>query len=402
MKKIFNRAWSDKLTLAFAEINRRMRKGLAIVLIIAMLGSLLPRNTNLFTYAYDVSTEGIQSIDSETNSIEYATTTDEDYDISDVAIDEEIESLRTLDSKTFRRIDGMYVVAIYNTAIHFFDGEKYQEIDNTLLYDSSSNSYKNTSNQISVSLPCSLDETNGVSVSYGEFTIYWSPLNSSQSVINSYEKEKTSENELNLENISQSVSYSTVKSNVNLEYILSGMNVKENIVLTEYQKDFSMAFRYNVSGLTLEQNETGNWSFYDNYQTEVFVFGNLWMYDAAGEYTDEVALSVKEENNGIYIVSVMPNDNWLSHATYPVTIDPSLYSSTSNMSIQDTYVYSGTPNTSYTTSVPYLRISSTSSTYFYRALLQFTLGQENQFCSPYPIFKRNKNTRSYHWIISKY
>lgn len=372
MKKMFNRTVSNDFYLLISAIQKRTSKFVAILLVVFTIASAcLPRYQAL-EYTYGNVKETIPTDYSYPDYSKLGTTTDPDFDMSDVAIEKEISSLRTADSKTFRRVDGTYVVAVYDEVVHYMKDGKYEDIDNTLAYDAKTGGFRNKANLIEVSLPGVIDAEKAVSVTFGEVGVSWKLIDSSTAAIVPSAKENASDDRMSLNDISSKATYAGVKENVSLEYILSGMTVKESIILSRYQKSFAIRFQYELTGLILSQDDSGTWDFIDATGKAVFAFDPLWMSDANGEISENVWLTVKEIGTGTYEVTINADDEWLSKATYPVTIDPSLSSNITSMNVQDTYVYSGAPTTNYCTQT-YLRIAGTSSTLKYKTLIQFDL-----------------------------
>ncbi|MFA5130781.1 MAG: hypothetical protein WC477_07790, partial [Patescibacteria group bacterium] len=372
MKKQHNRSANNDYYLLVSSIQKRIAKFVAILLVICTIASAcLPRN-QVLGYTYDFANETASIDETSADYSKYGTTMSSDFDMSTVAIDKEIETLRTADSKTFRRVDGTYVVAVYDTVVHYKDNDVYKEVDNTLAYDSKSGSYRTNANQFSVGLPVAMSEDKFVSVTMGEVGIKWTLIGSSGEEITTSPRTEDTGDKLVLNDVSSKATYVGAKDNVDLEYIVNGMTVKENIILARYEKDFSIGFRYELTELSLSQDELGSWRFVDGEGKAIFTLDSLWMSDAKGEVSENVRLVVKEIGVSQYVLTITPDDEWLSNAAYPVTIDPSLSSATVSMTVEDAYVYSALPSSTYST-YSYLKLAGTSETAFYKSLLKFTL-----------------------------
>ncbi|MBN2837030.1 MAG: hypothetical protein JXR48_18905, partial [Candidatus Delongbacteria bacterium] len=103
----------------------------------------------------------------------------------------------------------------------------------------------------------------------------------------------------------------------------------------------------------------------------VFSFSQMYMFDAKGELSEDVSISVQQIKKDEYIITVNADEAWLKQASYPVTIDPSLSNATNTLTVEDTFVYEGT-TTDYS-NYQYIILSSASSTNLYRGLIQFLL-----------------------------
>ncbi|MCF7924241.1 MAG: hypothetical protein K9L64_03935 [Candidatus Izimaplasma sp.] len=216
----------------------------------------------------------------------YPTTTDPDFDSSLVDIDSEVISERTETSKTFRKIDGTYEIAIYDDAIHYFEDGEWLQVDNSLV--DNGDILENKANKFKVKLPKYLDDNKQIKLTMGDYSIDWNVLNITSSPIE-YEKTTITPNNIRkLSNINQSLMYSNVQPGVDIEYVLTGSQTKENIILNQYESDFSMTFEYKLKGLTLIQDEKGEILFVNDNNQIVFLFSDLIMYD--NEFNESLIL----------------------------------------------------------------------------------------------------------------
>lgn len=303
------------------------------------------------------------------NTIDYPTTTDTDFDISNINLSTEVISERTTDTKTFRRVDGTYVLAVYDSNVHYEDNGEWKEIDNSLMLDSETDSVMNKSNKFKIKFPNSIDDNKKFKLSLGDYEIDWS-LDSIEKANISYEvTESKAESMKDLDGINQSVLYEDIQGNVNLEYILNGTTLKENIVLEKYIEDFSISFTYNLKNLSIVEESAGNYVFVNEANEVVMSFDSLYMIDDNGDVSEDVQISVKKLKKGEYQVIVTPNDDFLSKATYPVKIDPSLTFDNGTSMIQDKYVWhTNSSNNNYLKVGLYDYFS-----YYYRSYMEFDL-----------------------------
>jgi len=71
------------------------------------------------------------------------------------------------------------------------------------------------------------------------------------------------------------------------------------------------------------------------------------MYDHNRNNSFDIKYHINELKKDCYQLTITPNNEWLEKAEYPVTIDPSLNSSTTSLSIHDTYISRQNPTQSY-------------------------------------------------------
>jgi len=328
--------------------------------------SVIPQNTKK-VYALDNSMfEDSEYVD---DTIDYPTTTDIDFDISSIDLSTEVVSERTADTKTFRRVDGTYVLAVYDSNVHYNDNGEWIEIDNSLTQDSETDSVMNKSNKFKIKFPNSIDDNKKFKLTLGDYEIDWS-VDSIEKTDISYEvAESTAESMKDLDGINQSVLYENIQTNVDLEYILNGTTLKENIVLEKYIENFSMSFTYNLKNLSLVEESDGNYVFVNESNEIVMSFDSLYMIDNNGDISEDVQIFVLELKKDEYQIVVTPNDDFLCNASYPVAIDPSLSFDNGTSMIQDKYVWhSNSSNNNYLKVGLYDYFS-----YYYRSYMEFDL-----------------------------
>ncbi len=336
MRKRLLSSKSDEFINALCFSMRKGRKFLVILLLVFLLGSsILPSNPNK---VYALEDTMINETPVEENMKEYITTEDENFDESMIDIISEVVSERTADSKTFKRVDGSYVLAQYNTNVHYKKNGKWIDIDNSLSTDSKNDYYENTANSFKIKFPKTLDNNKLIKMSMDKYEIEWSIKNIENSKLIGEENSKIQTNIKELNAINQKVTYDNIQKNVNLEYIINSNTIKENIILEKYIPNYNISFEYNVKNLTLDINKYGNYSFFNDEGIEVLAFDNLYMFDSIGNISNQVKIEVKEIAKNKYNVKISPNEEFLANAKYPVTIDPSVSSLSNDINIYDTYV----------------------------------------------------------------
>lgn len=342
MRKRLRSEIGNDFILGMARFNWKFRRVFAILGIIAMLGSLLPNIQK--TYAYPVSE--VDTTQPLPTPEDVLTTSDEDFDISNIELIGEEESLRTADSKTFQRVDGSYVIALYSQNVHYMKDGKWEDINNRLTFNDKTDEYSNIDNQFSIKFPKSLDENKSIKMTMNDYSISWSIIGITKSDIVTTNEEIKTNNMKELTGVTQSVQYLDVTSDVDVEYIINGSNIKENIIIDNYIKHFSMTFEYEVKNLTLVEKD-GNYSFINGDGDTVFDFASLFAVDQLGEVTEQISFSVTSVKKDIYQITVSLDNDWAAKASYPVTIDPSIKLSTTS-SIHDTYLKENIESSYYT------------------------------------------------------
>lgn len=155
------------------------------------------------------------------------------------------------------------------------------------------------------------------------------------------------------------VTYSSVYRATDLEYILTGDTVKENIIVNAPADTYTYVFRIRLSGLYPVLSETGEIRLLDEgTDEERYVMPAPFMYDADGDYSDDVSYRILEtEEAGQYLLAVVADENWFSERdrAFPVTIDPTIQTNV----LADTYIDQNNPGKNYN-SASRLKLSSDS------------------------------------------
>jgi len=167
------------------------------------------------------------------------------------------------------------------------------------------------------------------------------------------------------------VSFTDVRTNVDLSYETLTNGVKEDIIIKKPTPGNAFSFDVNTVGALPKQiaPDTFGTVFYDNTGAYVFHFAKPYAVDAKGARTDNVILRMnKAKNSTTFLATVVVNEKWLSDPkrVYPITIDPTITYSTSSQ------FAAGTLNRAFDTGSG----SSPNLTTYYQELAtdQFTLG----------------------------
>ena len=277
----------------------------------------------------------------------------------------EIIDMRTATDKYFRLDDGSYYVAHYNSDIHYLDDNGvWQDIDNSLAVNGSEITTSNAKIKLA-------KKTTG----NGEiFTIHDGnrklslALNGANKKIDGiitnneteFDDDTTQLQKMTtLDKISASVRYNDILENVDLEYIIKGANIKENIIVKERSSNYSYSFTLSLNNLVATLNERNEVIISDSSTSEVVYFiPTPIMWDANGVYSDDIAVTPTDNNNGKYTLTLTADSDWMNatERAYPITIDPPIYTSSSSSVLDlDFTTTSSSPSVSSTS----LYVSST-------------------------------------------
>lgn len=352
------------------------RRILSVVLCVFMVASSVIPQKNQIVFAQDYLSASESQEDKESIG-QVKSTSDADFDVSNVAIDFEDITKRTDNSKTFKKVDGTYVVAIYDNVVHYLQNGKFVDIDNTLRLNIEDDTLENQGNSFKVKMPNQLDANKEFRVDYDAYRISWTINDILRSKISYAEPSIKSDVSVELSRVKQNAIYYGIQENVDLEYLVQGQSIKENIILNKYMSDFSMSFNYTLKGLTLERNEQGQYVFVNEKNVEMFQFGSLYMVDSNGNESNNIQMNVTKTSDTEYKVDLIADTEFLKNATFPVIIDPEFSIIQNPSFIDDTFVAEGNPDVVHNllNGLPYnyMRIGNNVTGQRYRGLLKFDM-----------------------------
>ena len=325
------------------------------------------------------------------------------------AIVNEDDTLREQNMKYFRLSDGSYTVAIYDEPIHYRQGNEWVEIDNsfvsasltgepltgTIKRDSELTEYErrnisrdqqnvnlpynieyfeNKANDFHVQLPKEINSNTPIVVSYGGHSLRFrfnsitntaaevtQPGNTTaiaQELQNKLAETTNSHLRVKIENDfatavqknRSSVSYASVKNNIDLNYYVSGQSLKEDIVFHSLPSTESFSFDFTYTGLTAVLEEDKSVVFYDELGASVFVIAAPFMFDSDEGYSSDILVTLEQTGTGCRY-TLTPNREWLedTERVYPVTLDPQVATTQNTSYIHDNGVQQSDPNTNYIT-----------------------------------------------------
>ena len=343
------------------------KKLLAALLSLLLLVELMP----LQVFAANATDDTASEIEAVDGSYEETAPTHE--------ILGEAEEYRDADTKHFLNTDGSYTAVKYAQPVHYrttADGE-WQDIDNTLvLTDASkapgverallagSNAFGRDSAQVYVPQSSPIDvvlaKNSGAAylatLNSGTHTLSWryDVMERSgaqpESLARSDAREVTfdSDNAADestqiraVRNVTRGLVYPNVAANVDLEYILDSLYLKENIVLKTPTAANSFRLTYAVGDLKAQQVSAQEIALQDANGETVFMLYAPCMVDAAMAYSSGVTLEILSQQDGELEVQLTADNSWLQDAarSYPVKIDPYVFQGVVSIDQDATAIY---------------------------------------------------------------
>ncbi len=290
----------------------------------------------------------------ETN-IEVIDTTEQDgslniEDLTAADIIGEVDELREADTKHFMMTDGSMIAVSYPVAVHEqVDGE-WVDIDNTLrsVTDEEGDSVEQTASQ-NIRFSFVNGKGNGRLMKVEDTRVNAQVIFELQ---NAQKKNLIIENAppaadevFALQTPVQTGTFKDVLPDIDIEYIVAGNMLKENIIMQSVDAVGDVSFVLRCKNVTASLQEDGSVALSDADNNAVFTIPAPFMYDAAGEYSEAVSVSLTPHSKG-YVYTLTPDETWIrsSQRVFPVTIDPTVTSSQKSGSIDSAFVKESQPN----------------------------------------------------------
>ncbi len=267
----------------------------------------------------------------------------------------EVKNLRKSNEKHFHCSDGSIIAVQYSEDVHYIDNTgKWQDIDNTLSYDSAAKSYKNSKNP---SFDVELTEDQKISLFGMDGEITWKTtvlsmdsLISGSSVVQVPETNETDlstrsnkvsdQQTFALDKVTSSLQYRNNADGITTSYSVSQNAVKEDVILSKNIGYVNLVTEYtSEEALTINVNDDGSLDFVNADKEIMYRVDKPYLYDAAGNVCNNVSVNTMRFKNK-FVVTYCPDRAWYtdSERVYPITFDPKV----SN--------YVGTASTLYTNS----------------------------------------------------
>lgn len=370
-------------------------KSIAIVLLIALVSVNTPLSAT--TAPLSVAANTIEN-----NSMSSSLTE------TPTVVSEEI-SLREQGIKHFQLSDGSRRAVVYDEPVHYQQGNEWIEIDNSLVSASligepltgiikrdteltakekqnilrstdtvsrtySTAYYENNANDFKVQLPKEINSNMPVVVNYSGHSLRFrfnditrttaeiSQPKDATAVAQELQNElaNTADNNLRVKIQNDSatavqknrsrISYPSVKSDIDLDYYVTGQSLKEDIVFHSLPTAESFSFEFTYTGLNAVLEEDKSVVFKDEAGNPVFVVAAPCMFDSDEGYSSDILVTVEETNTGCRY-TLTPDRRWLSDEArvYPVTLDPQVATTQNPSYIHDNGVQQSNPGQNYMT-----------------------------------------------------
>lgn len=334
------------------------KKLISVLLCVALVLSVTP-----IVYAQEISNNIVPTVTYENgNQI-----VEEPYIIG------ELTEKRTENTKHFLMSDRSVLAAVYDRSVHYKDGNAWVDIDNSISA-ADENEFENKSNVFKTKFSKKSNGNKLVTITKDEFSLSWM-LDGAQKVNAVISQSNTTESDdiSALKNLEGVVTYPNIQNDVDLQYVVSGEDIKENIILQSANAPMEYVFTYKFNKLEYRTNDNNQIEFYDDSdpQKVVFVIDAPYMYDSDKAYSSDIEMQITETNNG-FALTLIPNKEWLlsEDRVYPVVIDPTTLSKQEAKEIWDIEIRS-TQTEAFNYKAGDFLVGTNTSGAIYRALLRF-------------------------------
>ena len=315
--------------------------------LLAFLMAILILAVSLPTYAFATLIDTQDDVNAEE---QVSSATEEiTFPKSEVYVLEEDTALRTENTKHFKLSDGTVKAVSYAQPVHYMDENgKWIDIDNALTLNGNEYSVKNKQE---IKFANKSGSTGLISIKDGEYKIDFTPLNTNKvSVEIENPQENSSRKFDDVKKLNNLVSYATYKNiydGIDLEYVLVGNNIKENIIVNEKQESYEFSFEIKLSKLNAELINNAVVLTDSTTGEQVYEIPAPYMLDASGEYSGDVEYTLTQNGKWKYTLTVTASTEWINdkERQLPVTIDPTLVVNSNITDISVVYEYEKSNNT---------------------------------------------------------
>ncbi|MBD1373936.1 DNRLRE domain-containing protein [Hazenella sp. IB182357] len=295
-----------------------LRKGISIVIILAIIATMIPSESSA------------------------ENTVDDDS----LNAPKELEEFRTATSKLIDNGDGTFTKEKYFDDIHRKTNDTWEEISETLVKTKHGKwTPKNT--EINAQF-----EDTMVNGKYVTLISDESSLSQTFLGVDGAEVESIAAKDVVAEVKGNIINYSNTVPDISIRNRISNRGIKEDIVLSQYNGYNQFRFKLNTD-LKVKKDEDGGIIFTDQENKKIYHLPKPYMEDSyidpkSGEpsKSDKVTYEI-EKIDGDWILTIIADEEWLEspERIYPVFVDPTavVYSE----KYEDTFVMSAYPNQNY-------------------------------------------------------
>jgi len=273
----------------------------------------------------------------------------------------EVVEKRDSNIRQFFKDDMSYEAAVYPEAVNYKENGKWNKIDNTLINitDENNNSVlQNKANSYKVNITNDANSNKLISITKDKYELSWNLQNANKSIpkvapSDLSARDSLSENEKKLTpvNLSSTVDFTNVFSDIDLQYNVMSEKVKENIILNKNVSNPEFKFELNMKNLVAVVEKDKSITFIDDKDAtkEIYKITPPVMFDTKGNQSKDIELTLEKSSTG-YVLTLKPSSIWLDSPdrVYPVTVDPCVQTNCNNESGDEGSIRQSDPSESLT------------------------------------------------------
>ncbi|MEW9699994.1 hypothetical protein, partial [Paenibacillus sp. SI8] len=243
----------------------------------------------------------------------------------------ELINKRTRNSKTFLNNDGTTTVQTATYSLHYFDGQAWQDIDNTIRLD-------NTDPSFEMRVVSNNDISFTHSVLANNFKVKLDSRSSKESVTFSVYDQAVTYKAEGMNDVTgivygNTITYPNAWQSTDLQYQVQNDQLKMQMILQDNRAPKIFSFEMKTKGVKPRLNSDGSIDFVDKNGKVQFKIPQMWVQDTSSDAKryDKLKVDVKQKGDKTLIEMTL-EDKGLQ---YPLVIDP-----TTEMVIIDSSYYS--------------------------------------------------------------
>lgn len=243
--------------------------------------------------------------------------------------------------------------AAVSTEAASIEGTEVTDVAEPAAIDANDNAeYANKKSDLDIHLAKKAKKSNMVKIKGDGYQVSWGFPGVSKSTVEFIQnKEQLTGNDKFLvrENLVQEALYKDAFSNVDLQYLVTSVGVKENIILKNKDAQTDFEIEYKISGLTATKKNDYTIELKNKDGEVVYEIYAPFMVDAKGARSTQLQMDIQSQKKDKLTISLSADTGWLcqSERVYPITIDPSFTTSQSAGTVASTYVDSAYPSEAY-------------------------------------------------------
>ena len=212
--------------------------------------------------------------------------------------------------------------------------------------------YENKKSDLDIRLSKKAKKSNMVKIKGDGYQVSWGFPGINKSTVEFIEnQEKLEGNDrfLARKNLVQEALYKDAFPSVDLQYLVTPVGIKENMILKNKDAQTSFEIEYKTNGLTAVRKNDFTIELKNKDGKVIYEIYAPFMTDAKGEKSTQLQMEIKSQKNHKLTVALSADEAWLNDAKreYPVIVDPVFDKGEEWQTVDCAYVDSANPTKSF-------------------------------------------------------